>query len=402
MSAAAQTTCASAGNIARTVVSYPTAQPPAINRLQGRPARLSGCFAGRRQIGLGEDSMRSLQILGVAEIVAPLRAGSPLSFADDPGWYVGVNAGPSRDRFDDSRIGDDLLGGGFGMTSINRVDRHFGFKAFGAYQFDKYFALEGRYFNLGQSNFTADTLPAGSLRDLTKLQGVNFDAVGMAPIGDRFTVFGRIGVNYADLRDSVATVDSVAMRIEAERYRITDPVGPRGNVDLPSVGLIYRFGAPAPLPRPAPPAPPAPAPAVVAAPPMRQRVQFSADSLFTFDKATVKPAGRRALDAFARQLVGATFKVIAVTGYTDRLGAHAYNMRLSARRAAEVKAYLVQTAGITEDKIVARGADGSDPVTKPGECWGTRPTAILIASPQPDRRVEVDVERPQAGDSVGN
>jgi OOP family OmpA-OmpF porin len=379
--------------------------------------------------------MRRLQLLGVAGIVALLGVGSPFSFADDPGWYVGVNAGQSRDRFDDSRIGDDLLGGGFGMTSISRVDRDFGFKAFGGYAFNRYFALEGGYFNLGQFNLTADTLPAGSLRDVTKIQGVNLDAVGMAPIGDRFTVFGRIGVNYADVRDSVSTAglaavtdpyrdhraanykfgvgvqaaltDSVAMRIEAERYRITDPAGPRGNVELISVGLIYRFGASAPLPRPAPPAAPAPAPAVVAAPPpppppMRKRVQFSADSLFTFDKATVKPAGRRALDAFASQLVGARLKVITVTGYTDRLGAYAYNMRLSARRAAAVKAYLVRTAGIPDDKIVARGADGSDPVTKPGKCRGTRPTANLIACLQPDRRVEVDVEGTQDGDAVDN
>jgi OOP family OmpA-OmpF porin len=91
--------------------------------------------------------------------------------------------------------------------------------------------------------------------------------------------------------------------------------------------------------------------------------------------------------------------VITVTGYTDRLGAHAYNLRLSARRAAAVKAYLVRTAGIPADKIVARGADGSDPVTKPGECKGTRPTAKLIACLQPDRRVEVDVEGTRTGDT---
>lgn len=125
---------------------------------------------------------------------------------------------------------------------------------------------------------------------------------------------------------------------------------------------------------------------------MRERVQFSADSLFTFDKSAVKPAGMRALDAFAAKLTGSRFEMITVTGYSDRLGSHAYNMRLSIRRAAAVKAYLVNTAGIPADKIVARGADGSDPVTKPGECKGTRATPRLIACLQPDRRVEVDVE----------
>jgi len=382
--------------------------------------------------------MRLLQILGAAGLVVLVGAGSPSVFADDAGWYAGLNAGQSRDRIDDWRISDDLLGGGFGTTSLERADRHFAFKAFGGYAFDRYFALEGGYFNLGQFNFTANTLPAGQLHDVTKIQGVNLDAVAMAPIGDRFAVFGRFGVNYADVRDSASTAglaavtdpyrhrrsanykfgvgvqtaltDSVAMRIEAERYRITDAVGFRGNVDFLSVGLLYRFGGsaapqaptppiamaatPEPVVAPPPPPPPPPPPA-----PVRERVQFSADSLFAFDRSAVKPAGQRALDAFAAQLAGSRFQVITVTGYTDRLGAHAYNLRLSARRAAAVKEYLVRTAGIPADKIVARGADGSDPVTKPGECKGTRPTAKLIACLQPDRRVEVDVEGTRTGDT---
>lgn len=385
--------------------------------------------------------MKRLKVLGTVGFVALVCAGSSSAFAHDPGWYVGFNAGQSRDRLDNARIGGDLLGSGFATTSGRRVDRHFGFKAFGGYAFDKYFALEGGYFNLGKFNFIANTLPAGSLRDVTSIQGLNLDAVATAPIGDRFSLFGRFGVTYADVRDSVATAGlvavndpyrhrraanykfgvgvqaalthSVALRIEAERYRITDAVGPRGNVDLMSVGLIYRFGRPAPLPRPAtpvavvatpvsvappsPPPPPAPAPA----PAIREHVQFSADSLFAFDSSRIKPAGRRALNAFAAQLARARFKVVTITGYSDRLGRHAYNMKLSQRRAAAVRAYLMRTAGIPADKIQARGADGSDPVTKPGECKGTRATAKLIACLQPDRRVEVDVEATQT-QGVGN
>ncbi|NNM62326.1 MAG: OmpA family protein [Steroidobacteraceae bacterium] len=87
--------------------------------------------------------------------------------------------------------------------------------------------------------------------------------------------------------------------------------------------------------------------------------------------------------------------MVTITGYSDRLGRHAYNMRLSQQRAAAVRAYRMRTAGIPADKIQARGADGSDPVTKPGECKCTRATAKLIACLQPDRRVEVDVEATQ-------
>jgi OmpA-OmpF porin, OOP family len=51
----------------------------------------------------------------------------------------------------------------------------------------------------------------------------------------------------------------------------------------------------------------------------------------------------------------------------------------------------VESAGIPAGKIAARGTDGSDPVTKPGECKGKKATKKLIACLQPDRRVEVEV-----------
>ena len=47
--------------------------------------------------------------------------------------------------------------------------------------------------------------------------------------------------------------------------------------------------------------------------------------------------------------------------------------------------------GIPADKIVARGVDGEDPVTKPDECPGKERTPKLIACLQPDRRVDVEV-----------
>ena len=354
---------------------------------------------------------------------------SPAASADDSGWYAGFNAGQSRAKIDDSRIADDLLLNGLTTTSISDDKRHFGFKVFGGYEFNRYFALESGYFNLGRFGFTADTLPAGSLRGDIKIQGANFDAVGSVPIGEKFSLFARAGLNYADSKDSFAGTGSVAvlnssphkwaanykfgfgaeydfnrfvgMRLEGERYRVDDAVGNKGDIDLYSAGLVFKFGrteaAPAPRPVAAapvveaapepPPAPPPPPPP----PPVRKRISFSADSLYDFAKDTVKPAGKQALDLFAADLRGAQFDVITVTGYSDRIGSHDYNMKLSTRRAESVKSYLVDTAGIPADKIEARGADGSDPVTKPDDCPGEKRTAKLIACLQPDRRVDVEV-----------
>lgn len=135
----------------------------------------------------------------------------------------------------------------------------------------------------------------------------------------------------------------------------------------------------------------APAPRLAVLMPQPTRVTFSANTLFDFDKETLKPEGRHALDAFVAELSDSDYYVITVTGHTDRIGAHAYNQALSERRAEAVKSYLVESAGLAADKIVARGVDGSNPVTEPSACKGVIATAELIACLQPDRRVEIEV-----------
>jgi OOP family OmpA-OmpF porin len=197
--------------------------------------------------------------------------------ADDSGWYVGGNVGESRATIDEAKIVDGLKDSGFTTTSITDDDRHFGFKVFGGYQFDRFLAVEGGYFDLGQFGFTADTLPAGSYRGNIKLDGANLDLVGTLPFTDRFGAFARVGVEYAYARDSFAGsgmvvvpvsgrweqatnakfgfglqyafTPSLAMRLEAERYRIDDPVEHGADMDLYSIGLLYRFGARARAPR---------------------------------------------------------------------------------------------------------------------------------------------------------
>jgi OOP family OmpA-OmpF porin len=61
-----------------------------------------------------------------------------------------------------------------------------------------------------------------------------------------------------------ALTQALGLRAEAERYRINDAVGNKGDVDLFSVGLVFRFGGRTPAPAPA--AAPAPARAPAAAP----------------------------------------------------------------------------------------------------------------------------------------
>jgi OOP family OmpA-OmpF porin len=129
----------------------------------------------------------------------------------------------------------------------------------------------------------------------------------------------------------------------------------------------------------------------VAAPQVRRRVSFSAESLFTFDKSDLRPEGKAALDKFAKELEGTQFEMITVEGHTDRLGSQAYNQALSQRRADAVKGYLVGPGGVDAAKISSVGRSESMPISKPGDCQGDKPSPKLIACLQPDRRVEIEV-----------
>lgn len=164
----------------------------------------------------------------------------------------------------------------------------------------------------------------------------------------------------------------------------------------PTIKPVALVAAPAPAPAPMPPAaviapaPPAPlpAPAVVVLPP--QKISFSADALFAFDKAELKPESRAMLDDLVRQLKGASYDKVHVTGHTDRLGSVQYNQKLSLRRASAVKDYL-QNQDIAAARIHATGMGESQPVTQAGDCKGAV-SSKLIACLQPDRRVEVEMQ----------
>jgi len=143
---------------------------------------------------------------------------------------------------------------------------------------------------------------------------------------------------------------------------------------------------PAPVPPPKPQAETAkPAPQKL----LPQKINFSADALFDFDKADLRPEGQAMLEDLTRVLQGATYEVILAIGHADRIGSTNYNQKLSVRRAESVKKYLVEK-GIAPNRIYAEGKGETQPLTKPAECRMKNRKA-LIACLQPDRRVDVEV-----------
>ena len=139
---------------------------------------------------------------------------------------------------------------------------------------------------------------------------------------------------------------------------------------------------PAPVAALAPPPAPAPTPAA-------QKLTLDADTLFDFDKATLRPAGRDALDSFVGKLGDISPETIMAIGHADRIGSDRYNQSLSERRVATVKAYMV-SKGVESNRIYAEGKGETQPVTKAGDCVGPK-SAKVIACLQPDRRVDIEV-----------
>ncbi|MES2950845.1 MAG: OmpA family protein [Pseudomonadota bacterium] len=371
-----------------------------------------------------------LYLLGIAGL-GSLLASSAMA-QDSKYYYWGLGIGQSQSQINDRLTTDSLLKSSNSPGSFSSERQDTAYKLFGGYQFNKNIAIEAGYFNLGKFTYST-SLPGGTLNGRYETEGVNVDLVGTLPLSAKWSALARVGVQHANTRDGFggpgfpasASNDnssrannvklglgmqyeinpSVLVRAEAERFRVRDGISNNGDVNYYSMSLVFPFGRKAPqqVAAAAPPAyvapPPPPAPIAVVSPPppapvavvLPRKVQFSADSLFTFDKAVVRPDGKAALDAFGRDLQGARYSMISVEGNTDRLGSDAYNQKLSQERAEAVKAYLITNSGIDARKISATGRGETNPETKPGDCKGNTPTPSLIACLQPDRRVDVEV-----------
>lgn len=329
----------------------------------------------------------------LATFANPLMAQTTTDYSS--GWYMGGNIGLSTANIDEEKITQNLTN-----PSYTDDENHLGYKLFGGYQFNKYFALEGGYFNLGKFDYALST-GTGTAEGNIKIMGVNLDAVAILPITEKFSVFGRAGANYAQVKDSFSTTgsisitntdpkksdlnykfgaglqyaltDAVGIRLEAERYRINDAVGNMGDIDLFSVGLTYRFGVTkkaAPILEEKEAATPIPEPKevliVVTAADAQEKIKETVaqnktvvlvfqDIHFEFDKSTLNKEAKEALKRNIAQLDKNPNITMLVAGHASESGTEKYNQALSERRAESVKDYLIQEKLFPADKISTIG-----------------------------------------------
>ena len=83
---------------------------------------------------------------------------------------------------------------------------------------------------------------------------------------------------------------------------------------------------------------------------------------FDFDKSTIKPESRPALEDAAKMLKENPTINVEIQGHTDSKGSDSYNLSLSDRRAASVVLYLVQNLGIDRSRLTSRGYGEGMPI----------------------------------------
>lgn len=109
----------------------------------------------------------------------------------------------------------------------------------------------------------------------------------------------------------------------------------------------------------------APKPAAAKAAPSKvtqKKITLQADTLFDFDKSTLKSAGVATLNKLAQDIKKMKLEVVIIVGYTDSVGTDAYNIALGQRRANAVKAFLTNDGGVEATRVYTESKGKADPV----------------------------------------
>jgi len=191
----------------------------------------------------------------------------------EKGWYIGGGFGQSKSDVDEVQI-DSL----FANSSTKSDERDSAWKFFGGYQFNKNWAIELAYVDLGAS-IARQTVPAGTVHVDFEGKGWNIAGVGTLPLSQNFSLLGKLGTfrwdrQYRCVRVSVncnvpasrgASGDDVSygiglsysiakrtsLQFEWERFKnVGDENKTRGvdngktgqsDADLLSIGIRYNF-----------------------------------------------------------------------------------------------------------------------------------------------------------------
>lgn len=178
------------------------------------------------------------KILAVAILVAVTSAPA---FAGETGFYVGANLGQAT-------ASGNLVSG------LNTSHSDTSYSVLGGYQINKNFAAEVQYVDMGQ-------LSQGSAT--AKTSGVAVSAVGILPINELFSVFGKLGISNTSVKATNPVLNAtdgktavtfgfgaqydinsaLGIRAGYDRYSVgqASPNGTDGTYAVISAGVVYKF-----------------------------------------------------------------------------------------------------------------------------------------------------------------
>jgi OOP family OmpA-OmpF porin len=186
--------------------------------------------------------------LGLSALAALAMAATTAQADVGPGFYVGAGLGTTE-------VSEESIEQFIADDSDN------GFKVFGGYAFNDYFAIEAGYFDLGGAEGTLDDPEIGFPADFeVGVSGLSASIVGRIPVAAMFSLFGKVGLASYDVEfdvtipgigsgsDSESESDLIysggaslsfgpfEARAEYEVLNVED-----GDVNMISVSGLYRF-----------------------------------------------------------------------------------------------------------------------------------------------------------------
>jgi len=139
---------------------------------------------------------------------------------------------------------------------------------------------------------------------------------------------------------------------------------------------------------------------IVVLPPLPvEKITFSTDVIFAFNRSTLEPSALSRLDELTKSIKtkADTLEKVVLVGHTDRLRSDGHlerNTLLSVQRAESIKQYLV-SKGIPADKIRATGVGSAQPIVQCSTKMSKEKQVICL---QPNRRVEIILNRKKAAE----
>lgn len=200
--------------------------------------------------------------------IAALAVATAPAFAGDV--YVLGSVGRSTLDLDKSEIDRDLVAAGAANLSSSLDKSDTAYKLQLGYQFNQNFAVEGGYIDLGKGGYAA-SFTGGVANASVKATGWNISAVGILPINDTFSVFGKVGAIDAKVEANVSATGTggtasgsasatkwktlwgvgatynlskqVGIRLEYEEFNNLGDKNTtgEGDVSLVSAGVVFKF-----------------------------------------------------------------------------------------------------------------------------------------------------------------